>query len=339
VIHPSHPNLVPTLRHRNSSALTALLAVAVLACGNESEPPPPEPAPAGAEAPSAGPSPAQPGTAWERTLVLVATDGDSLVISPWSFRTERTGERELREQGVWLARGGRWEELAMEAAEAAAAPGQGRRILPGRQVRLGVGEGDALERLSLRNTPQLADLVPGQTLAEWTGQAGERVRISRGELRLAGEEDQDEYEGFLLDLSPPVRPQNEAPGDWVFLQAGNIFQAVFLETVPVSEPRSPATFRAWTRIAVQEALWPEVTLEWAEVRAFERARRDVPIRWRIAAADGEMTGELESVASHLAAGEGEGPLLPAYAFFQVAGEVEVDGETFQVTGVVRHRQR
>lgn len=330
---------MPTPRRRRLLALTALLAVAVVACSDESEPPPPQVPPAEEAVPPSDPSLGEPGTGWERVLTLVATYGDSILISPWSFRTERAGDRELRERAVWLARSGRWEEVAAEAEEAAAAPGQGRRILPGRQVRIAVGEGDVLERLSVRNAGRLADLVPGQMLAEWTGQAGERIRISRGELRLVGETDQEEYGGFLLDLTAPVTPADAVPGDWVFLQAGDIFQAAFLETVPVSEPRSPAAFRAWTRIAVREALWPDVSLEWTEVRAFERARRDVPVRWRISTADEGMVGELEAVVSHLVAGQGEGPLLPAYAFFQVEGEVEVEGEAFQVTGVIRHRQR
>lgn len=315
-------------------AVLGLLGLCLPAgCGQD---PAPEPdSGAAAETPSAeAPAEPTPARSWERALVLLASEGDSTWAVPWIFTAERREDRERRSWGIWLARAGGWEELVREEATGPIA-GSGWRLVPGPSVRLVMGEADALERVLLRNPSRQVQLTPGDLLSEWAGPEGERVVFRRGRVTLPG----DEVEGFLLDLAPAARPADRAPGDWVFLQGGDEFQAVLLESLPVADPRSPGRFRAWTRVAVREAVWPEVSLEWDEVRPFERARRDVPVRWTISAPGQEMVGELEAVGSHLAAGEAEGPLLPVDAFFQVEGEIEIEGETFQVTGVIHHRQR
>jgi hypothetical protein len=81
----------------------------------------------------------------------------------------------------------------------------------------------------------------------------------------------------------------------------------------------------------------EVT--WTETRAFEKARREVPARWMLAAGNGEMSANLEMKTAHIEAGEGEGPLLPVDALFEVAGEVRIGQATYPLRGLVRHVQR
>ena len=80
-------------------------------------------------------------------------------------------------------------------------------------------------------------------------------------------------------------------------------------------------------------------MDWSETRAFERARREVPVRWRFAGGGGEMAAELVAGAAHIEAGEGEGPLLPVDALFEVSGTVRIADATYPVRGLVRHQQR
>jgi hypothetical protein len=82
-----------------------------------------------------------------------------------------------------------------------------------------------------------------------------------------------------------------------------------------------------------------VSLSWAETRAFERARREVPVRWRVRAADGEMEAELVQQTANIEAGAGAGPLLPVDALFEVAGTLRVGEATYPVRGMIRHVQR
>ena len=72
--------------------------------------------------------------------------------------------------------------------------------------------------------------------------------------------------------------------------------------------------------------------------AFEPARREVPMSWTIQSQGGELGGSLNVVAPFLEAGEGEGPLLPVRGLFQIAGTVTLNGRSFPVRGLLRHKQ-
>ncbi|MFC1791193.1 hypothetical protein ACFL0I_01845, partial [Gemmatimonadota bacterium] len=74
-------------------------------------------------------------------------------------------------------------------------------------------------------------------------------------------------------------------------------------------------------------------------RPFEPARRDVPMGWEISSPLGELEGVLAVVAPFLKVGEGEGPVLPVDALYQVAGTVILEGREFPVQGLIRHLQR
>jgi hypothetical protein len=130
-----------------------------------------------------------------------------------------------------------------------------------------------------------------------------------------------------------------APGDWIFLHAGPQLQVFIEEEAPVRASRSPAPYQGWTRLAFRDLRWDELIVEWPEVRPFEEARRDVPVRFRLSAPAGGLSAELEVVSSWIEAGPGEGPILPLEGFFQVRGELELQGEAFAVVGAVRHVQR
>lgn len=312
-----------------------VLAGLVPACGDDVPLPLPDERPAPEAAPDAEPpAEVEAPVSLERAVVFLAQETDPTLSVPWTFRTRRAGDQERRLRGAWLARAGSWEALTTEEEEGPATRGPWR-ILPGRTIRLLMGPVDALERLVLRTPTRQAEAAPGMLLSEWSGPSGEIVRLHRGTFELPGEE----REGFILDLTLPAREEDLTPPDWIFVHGGAEFQAAFLETSPVADPRSPGRFRAWTRVAVREAVWPEIRVEWDEIRAFEDARRDIPVRWTLSSPGLELEGELEAEGSHLTAGGGEGPILPLDGFFQVRGEVRVEGEAFAVIGLLHHRQR
>ena len=95
----------------------------------------------------------------------------------------------------------------------------------------------------------------------------------------------------------------------------------------------------WARIEFLDRQWQGVQLAWSEVRAFEPARRDVPMAWEIRSPDGDMEGNLTAMAPFLEAVEGDGPMLPVDALFQVAGTLTLGGNEFPVQGLIRHMQR
>jgi hypothetical protein len=61
--------------------------------------------------------------------------------------------------------------------------------------------------------------------------------------------------------------------------------------------------------------------------------------WSILSEGNEISGTLDTVSPFLEAGEGEGPMLPVEALYQVSGTLILDGRDFPVQGMLRHEQR
>ena len=61
--------------------------------------------------------------------------------------------------------------------------------------------------------------------------------------------------------------------------------------------------------------------------------------WEIESPDGDLVGSLTTLAPFLEAMEGEGPMLPVDALYQVSGILTLDGADFPVQGFIRHLQR
>lgn len=272
------------------------------------------------------------------------------LILAWSFEARtRSGEVERRSRG-WLARDGSWDPFYSVTWETppSRAPW---RILPRPPLRILVGQNDALERLVFEEGPRSVELAFGRTLVEWSGQQGETIRVQEGEVLFSGRE----VGGVLLDLARSRDAADPHPGDWAFLISGDSVQIVVEDPAGPPEPpdsvlpdsalQDPASaagdrgaYRAWARFDFRDTQWPGVSVTWEETRAFEEARRDVPVAWSVSSGDGELEGSLEVESAWLEAGRGPGPLLPVSALFQLRGEVRIQGEAYPVRGLFRHVQ-
>lgn len=272
------------------------------------------------------------GRIYEREIVFLTPRSDSVLLVPWlvSARTRPGGvEREAR---GWLARGGMWEPFFGDRWETAptAVPW---RLLPRGEMRLIVGESDALERIVFETGPRNLETVLGSTLAEWNGRRGASYRLLDGAVLLSSQR----VEGLVLDASRARRSEDPPPGDWALLASGDSLQ-VLLAAPEAQPPGTPGAFQAWSRLDFQETPWPRVGVTWTETRAFDTARRDVPVAWRARSPDGELVATFEVRSAHIEAGEGEGPLLPVDALFEVEGTVRIADAAYPVRGVYRHVQ-
>ena len=77
-------------------------------------------------------------------------------------------------------------------------------------------------------------------------------------------------------------------------------------------------------------------MDWGEVRAFQPARQDVPVAWTLTSTEGDMEGVLQVRSAQIQAGEGEGPVLPVDALFEVTGTLSIEGGDYPVRGLFRH---
>jgi len=287
----------------------------------------------------------QEGTEFVRALVFVSLPGDSATVSPWIFRSTPIASGTRRERGVWFSRNGAWETLRVDTLRGPASRSPWR-ILPGGPIRLVVGPEDAIESLIFDDPPRVLELEPGRFVAEWTPETSSIWRIAEGTLLLPGAQTR----GLVLDLTRSRAAGSVNTLDWGFVHGGATLQ-LLMQELPAPEPRADAPpptqsqtmgagYRMWIRVNGEERSWDNVRVNWREVRPFDRARRDVPVRLEWSAPQGVLdppfSGSLRVVSSSLAVGEGEGPVLPILGFLEVEGTVELGANRFPVRGVIRH---
>jgi hypothetical protein len=316
----SIPRAVPVL---------LLLPFLLFACSPDGGPPP------AASPPEGQPDPAGrnfQGRSYERHIVFLTAQGDSTLIVPWSFtaRTRPGGvDRSIR---GWLARSDTWDPFVADEWETPPTNAPWR-ILPRGRARIIVGQGDALERIFFEEGARRLEVVLEDLQVEWTGRRAQTFRVHRGATLLSS----GQVEGFVLDMSRAWSAEDPPPGDWAFLLSGDSLQVVLEDQSPGSAAEGGA-FHGWGRIDSVDVQWESIQLSWSQTRSFEPSRRDVPMSWGVLSEGQGITGELDAVSPFLEVGEGEGPMLPVDALYQVSGTLVLDGLEFPVRGLIRHRQ-
>jgi hypothetical protein len=309
--------------------LLLLVLLSLAGCSREQ----PEDAPAGTlvAAPADSAEEFQ-GRAYERNIVFLTARSDSALLVPWMIRARTLPGGVRREARGFLARGEAWEPFFTEEWETppTRAPW---RILPRGRMRLVVGADDGLERLIFEEGPRQLEVALEGTLAEWTGPRGDVFRLLDGALVLSS----TRVPGFILDMARARRARDAAGGDWGVLLSGDSLQLV-LHAPEAGATPSQGIYRGWARLQGQEFQWPDLTITWGETRAFQAARRDVPVEWFAVSADGDVRADLRVSTAQIEAAPGEGPQLPVEALFEVEGTVRIGEGTYPVRGLLRHFQ-
>lgn len=277
------------------------------------------------------------GVMYERDIVFLGQEEDSLVAVPFAFSSVVSPDGVDRSVRAWLYRDGSWDPFheADWETERTRAPW---RVLPHGPIALVMGLEDGLEAIVFEEGPRQMDVRLGGGNDPWSGPLGETLSLQSGQMAISG----TRVDGMALELARTWRSRERPPGDWFFLASGDSAGLVLLDS---SGPDQGPRFRAWARVWAENLLWTEVELDRVESRPFEPARREVPSRWLLRAGgvdDGldaaELTGELWVVSSQMEAGTGDGPLLPVSGLFRVAGVINIEGRSAPVEGLARHRQ-
>lgn len=313
---------------RPNRAAAALLLCALAACAREA----PKDGSTGQAEGQTGAAAAAAGRVFEHAVVFVTSVGDSTIIVPWLFTARTKPGGVDRTARAWLERGGAWEPFYQESweTEPTRVPW---RLHPHGALRLIMDEGEAIQAIVFEGGPRRLEVDLGATRSQWTGSQGETYLVADGAAVLSDRR----VPGLVLDLARQRRADNQPPGDWMFLTSGDSVQVVLSGIGPKG---SVGAFEGWGRLKDKSEIpWRDLTVSWVETRAFEPARREVPVKWSFAAGNGDMATDLEARATHIEAGEGEGPLLPLDALFEVAGTLRIGDADYPVRGLVRHVQR
>jgi hypothetical protein len=174
---------------------------------------------------------------------------------------------------------------------------------------------------------------PGELLVEWSGQRAQTFRVQEGTIVLSDQT----VEGHILDMNRAWEATDTPPGDWGILLSGDSLQVV-LEDLGREPDLEGGAYSLRARIEFLTREWRDVRLRRTELRAFEAARRDVPTSWEIETEAGDLSGSLTAVSPYLEAGEGEGPMLPVNALFEVVGTLTFGEEEYPVRGLIHHSQ-
>lgn len=267
---------------------------------------------------------------YERSIVFTTTTGDSVLIVPWVLEATTHPGGVARLARGWLARNSEWEPF-LRSAWSSPPSREPWRIVPNGPFRILVGEGDRLDRVFFEGGSRRLEVSLDETLVEWTGNRGGSFNVMGGGLILGDRR----VGGRVLDVSQGIRLQEGTLGDWLFLVSGDSLTAVV--QAPLYQEEEMA-FQGWARDGFQELQWPQVRMEWAESRAYEPARRDVPSVLRFVSPSGDLSGEVRVLQMHLETRPGPGPLLPVDGVMEVEGTLNIEGRTLPVRGVLRHRQ-
>jgi hypothetical protein len=318
---------LPAVMRRLPLLVLALVASGAGACGRAehraSEQPPSEEA-------KSPPEGNFHGRIYERDFVFTTLTKDSALIVPWLFTSgTRPGAVDRKVRG-YLARGGEWE--AFYDQEWQTPPSRAPwRILPHGSLRLVVGDQDVILSVLFDEGPRRLDLELANSLIEWTGMRGQQFNVREASVYLSDRR----IPGLALDMSRVHGSDEADPGDWAFLVSGDSLQMV-LENPSVTAPGTKGAYRAWARLDFRDLSWPNLTVDWSDVRAYQPARQDVPVSWSVKSEDEDLDGSLQVQSAQIRAGEGSGPLLPVDALFTVSGTMLIEGRTYPVQGLFRH---
>jgi hypothetical protein len=308
-----------------------LFAAAVLAASGCAEEPAPAAEVEGPAETAEVPAAVESIRTYERAFAFRAADTDSTLAVLWLFESDDLGEAGVRRRGRGLLlRGGEWDDF-LEFEEDGLASESPWRIVPAGPLRIVAGSGDRVDNLVYEEGDRLLDLELRGGGAAWTGSRGGTFGVQDAAIVLGGRA----VGGRALDLSRAWRPSEGPPGDWAFLASGDSLAIVLHSS---RRDGGATAYQGWVLRGEREILLPRLTLEWSDTRAYDEARRDVPIAWSVSDSDGDLTGTLQVRAVRLRAGTGDGPLLSVDGVFEVAGVVRVEGDERAVEGILRHRQ-
>jgi hypothetical protein len=309
--------------------VVVLLVLVLGACG-PSEPDPPAqtgganvgPTAAGSDVPT-----------YERTFAFAGFAGDSVILVPWLLRTYAGTDSVVHEAHGWLGRRGTWDAFYAErwTTPPTRAPS---RVLPHGSLRLLVQQDDVIDGIVFGDGARRLELSLGQVRSTWGGPKGESIEL----LESVGYIADQRIEGTVMHMARASAGGAPPGGDWGLLVSGDSLQLVLAADVEHGGEAEPV-YRGYAYDAGSERLWTDVRLTWTTTEAFPPARRDVPVAWRLASADGSLSGELNRVSADIQAGTGRGPLLPVRALYEVEGLMRVAGRTLPVKGLLVHERR
>jgi hypothetical protein len=308
--------------------LLGVAAMLLAACGNADEP---IGAPAG---PVAVQSTVVAPFRFTREYVFVSAGDGAPVLAPFAMVATDDGERLHRRWYGWLARGAQWDRF-LDDSRVTSRLGGVWRVLPTNEMRVIASGPSEVESLHYQQGERRLRMVLGDARSEWNQGGDNRFRILDGTLSVGAET----TEGMIFEMLRVERTESDGwPAshevDAAFLTSGDSLQ-LLMSDAPAEDD---ASF-TWVRTPIEDRTLPGGEVAWLEVEPLEDARRDIPISWTLANEAVGLTGELRAIGRDVILGPERGGRRAVEIRYSVEGSIEVSGETWPVTGTIRHGQQ
>jgi hypothetical protein len=310
------------LRSRVAPVATTLLLL-ISGCGAD------ETAPSGTGA--AAPDTLAP--LYQREFLFLGSRGGSPLVAPFAFRArEREGEIE-RTARAGLAHGDTWDTFFEETWTTSAESGVWR-ILPHGDLRLAVGGAADVEAFWYRSGDRRLRMEIDEPISEWREQNSLRYRLNSGRLRLGSES----TPGIILESLQVQRSGDvDRDSDLLFLSAGDSLRLVLGESLAREGEGIRGFATSWN--GGTERSWDQAEVRWLELRAFDEARRDIPLQWSFRIPEAGIHGEVSALGMSPKVGMERPGRRAVEIRYTVEGWIEVGEARSPVMGVVRHIQQ
>ncbi len=264
-------------------------------------------------------------------VYLTERAGQPLVV-PFSFRSVERGDSIERTARAELAHGSTWDGFVDERWHTIRESGVWR-VLPIGDLRMTVGGPTEVEALWYRRGERNLRLQMEQPLSGWHQASSARYRLMRGQLRLGPER----TSGFVLEsLQVHATGRAGRDSDLLFLSAGDSLVLVLGETL--SREGAAGRGFAWAWTPASETGWERAEVRWLELRAFEEARRDIPLHWSFRVPEAAIHGEVSALGMESRVGVDRPGRRAVEIRYTVEGWIEVGEARSPVIGVVTHIQ-
>lgn len=276
---------------------------------------------------------------YTRDFVFLGEMGEAPLVVPFTFSSVAHPDSVVRTARGWLAHGPTWDPFLDErhASATPAAPEAVWRVLPLGGLRVVAGGSTEVEVLSFRQGERALRLRLQQPVSSWNRGEDARYRLVRGRVSLGGEL----IPGTVLEVQRARRTPGGAPEaagefDWLFLTDGSEIQLLLAEAMGGAQP-GERTF-GWTSLGGSERSWDAAEIRWLDMRPYERARRDIPVRWSYRIPEAGVFGEVQAVGYDVTVGAERGGRRSVEVRYTVDGWVEAGGDRYPVYGMIRHLQ-
>ena len=270
---------------------------------------------------------------YNREYVFISELGDPVVIAPFSLRATDNGVNLQRNSYGWLARGPTWDRFLDETSITSRVGGVWR-VVPHGDLRVIAGGAAEIESLRFTRAERRLRLDLGDPRSDWNQDGGSRYRLLDGRLSIGAET----LPGSVLEVLRVERmsedgwpPPEEL--DMVFVTSGDSLQLLLAESAG-----EIVSMLAWLRTPTGDQTWVGGEVTSLELRPYEEARRDIPIRWSFQLDDVELVGEVEASGFDALLGPERGGRRTVEVRYSVVGWVEVQDQRWPVTGMIRHTQ-